>query len=69
MDLLFDVTCWMTYLSNVSLQGQPHELAPFAHWRHRQQRVNVRSLLKSQADANGDLGTDFRRLIHWCRHG
>ena len=36
MDLLFDVTCWMTYLSDVSLQGQAHELASFAHWRHCQ---------------------------------
>ena len=35
MDLLFDVTRWMTYLRDVSLQGQAHELAPFAHWRHR----------------------------------
>jgi hypothetical protein len=30
--------------------------------------VNVRSLLKSQADSHCDLGTDFRRFIRLCRH-
>jgi hypothetical protein len=31
--------------------------------------MNVRRLLKSQADSNRDLGPDFWRLFHLSCHG
>ncbi|MFC5552312.1 hypothetical protein [Massilia aerilata] len=68
MDLLFDVSSRMIRLRDVPFKCQAHQLSTFTHRRHCQQSVNVRGLLKSQADSHGDLGTDFRRFFRLCRH-
>jgi len=69
VNLLFDIAGRMTCVRDVSFKCQTHKLPSLAHRRHRQQRVNVRRLLKGQADPDRNLGADFWRLFHLSCHG
>lgn len=69
VNLLFYMTSRMACFSDVAFKGQAHKFSTFAHRCHRQQCVNVWRLLKSQADPNRDLSSNFWRLFYLSCHG